>query len=144
MKKAIIIGSKAGGVTAAKELAKNFEVTILEAGKEFRPFPGNLALLGQIKKSGLFFHPALIQLLFPAMQIRTAADGMILVNGNGTGGTTTLNTGSAVRADAGLKRFGINLDEEFSEIYREIPITTGHSRRWSRVTHRLFEIFKEL
>jgi len=38
MKKVIVVGSGAGGATAAKELQGNFEVTILEAGKAFHPF----------------------------------------------------------------------------------------------------------
>ncbi len=37
--KAIIVGSGAGGGTAALELTLNgYEVTILEAGKPFKPF----------------------------------------------------------------------------------------------------------
>ncbi len=36
-KKAIVIGSGAGGAMAASMLAKDFEVTMLEAGKAFKP-----------------------------------------------------------------------------------------------------------
>ena len=37
MKKAIVIGSGAGGAMVAKVLAAHFDVTVLEEGKTFRP-----------------------------------------------------------------------------------------------------------
>ena len=37
MKRAIVVGSGAGGATAAKELQGAFDVTVLEAGGEFEP-----------------------------------------------------------------------------------------------------------
>ena len=36
MKRALVIGSGAGGATAARELQGAFDVTVLEAGEEFR------------------------------------------------------------------------------------------------------------
>lgn len=36
------------------------------------------------------------------------------------GGTATLGTGNAVRADVGLRRIGICLDEEFDELAKRI------------------------
>ena len=44
MNEAIVIGSGAGGAMCAKELQGRFQVTILEAGREFRPFAANLSL----------------------------------------------------------------------------------------------------
>ena len=38
MKKAIVVGSGAGGATVAKELQGHDEVTVLEAGQAFKPF----------------------------------------------------------------------------------------------------------
>jgi choline dehydrogenase-like flavoprotein len=144
MKRAIVVGSGAGGATAAKELQGKFSVTILEAGKEFRPFSLNLSLAEKLKKTGLLFDEKEIQLLFPAIKIRKAPDQMILVNGIGLGGTTTISTGSGLRMDEDLKRLGINLDAEFEEIYEEIPISTEHQKRWRRMTKRLFEICQEM
>ena len=144
MKKAIVVGSGAGGATVAKELQGTFDVTILEAGKEFYPFKLKIPLLERIKKTGLLFDEREIQLFFPYMKIRKTEEGMILVNGIGLGGTTALCTGNALRFDKDLKSLGINLDAEFEEIYQEIPITTDHQNRWSRVTVRLFEIFQEM
>jgi len=69
---------------------------------------------------------------------------MVMVYGRGVGGTTTLATGNAVRADEGLKRIGINLDEEFEELYRELPITTDHQRYWSPVTKKTFQVMQQM
>ena len=144
MKKAIVVGSGAGGATVAKELQGKYDVTILEAGKEFHPFSWNLSLVEKMKKTGLMTDEREIQLLFPAMKIRKTEDRMVMVNGIGLGGTTTLATGNAVRMDRDLKAIGINLDAEFDELYGEIPIHTDHQKRWRQETVRLFEICAEM
>jgi ferredoxin len=146
MKKAIVVGSGAGGATVARELQGRgkFQVTILEAGKPFNPFSLNLAMVESAKKTGLLFDERLIQLLFPAMKIRKTAEQMVLVNGIGLGGTTTLATGNGVRVDRDLKNLGINLDVEFQELYREIPVSLEHKKRWRPTTRRLFEICQEM
>jgi choline dehydrogenase-like flavoprotein len=143
MRRAIVVGSGAGGATAAKELQGKFEVTVLEAGKEFRPLSLSLPTMERLKRIGLLFDEREIQLIFPAMQIKKTED-MILVKGIGLGGTTTLCTGNAVRMDQDLRASGINLDAEFEEIYQEIPITTEHQKRWHKHTRRLFEICQEM
>lgn len=144
MKKALVVGSGAGGAAVAKELQGKFQVTVLEAGKAFQPFAMNLESLGKLRKTGLFLHEQMIQLLFPAMKIRKTQDKMILVNGIGVGGTTTLSAGNALRMDQDLKKLGINLDAEFDEVYREIPITIEHQRLWNKTTRRLFDICRQM
>ncbi len=139
MKKVVVVGSGAGGAVAAKELQGKAEVTVLEAGREFRPFSVNLSMLETAKATGLFFDARMIRLLFPCMQVRKT-DDMVLVNGIGTGGTTTLSAGNAVRADAGLREIGLDLDVEFAELYREIPVTTAHAMHWRETTKQLFSI----
>jgi len=143
MKKLLVVGSGAGGATVAKELQGAFDVTVLEAGKEFRPLTANLTALEKWKKSGLFFDEREIQLLFPAMRICKTGD-LVLVKGRGLGGTTTISTGNALRVDQDLKKLGINLDAEFQETRREIPISTEHEKRWTGITRRLFEICREM
>jgi len=143
MKKVLVVGSGAGGATVAKELQGAFDVTVLEAGKEFRPFTGSLTALERWKKSGLFFDEREIQLLFPAMKIRKTGD-LVLVNGRGLGGTTTISTGNALRVDEDLKKLGISLDGEFEEIRREIPISAEHEKKWTGTTRRLFGVCKEM
>ena len=67
-----------------------------------------------------------------------------MVLGRGVGGTTTLATGNAVRADEGLKKIGIDLDAEFNELYSELPITTDHQRFWSPITKQTFQVMQEM
>lgn len=148
MKQAIVVGSGAGGATAAKELQGSYQVTVLEAGREFRPFGAPLGMeleeLEKLRPFGLFFDEREIQFVIPAYKIRRASDEMILVNGSGLGGTTTICTGNALRLDQDLKALGINLDAEFEEVYREVPVTTAHQKKWHKVTRQLFAIFEEL
>ncbi len=144
MRKAIVVGSGAGGATVAKELQGHYDVTVLEAGKAFQPFGMELEWLGKLRQLGLFFDEREIQLVFPAYHTRRAADKMILVNGSGLGGTTTICTGNGLRMDRDLRALGINLDAEFDEIYREIPVTTAHQKKWHKVTRQLFAIFQEM
>ncbi len=144
MKKVIVVGSGAGGATVAKELQGKCQVTILEAGKEFQPFSWNLGFLERIKKTGLFIDEREISLFFPAMRIQKTTDKMILVKGICTGGTTALATGNAIRMDQDLKAIGINLEEEFSEIEGEIPITVDHRHLWWQTTRELFNVFQDM
>jgi choline dehydrogenase-like flavoprotein len=73
------------------------------------------------------------------MRTRRTSDGMVLVNGEGLGGTTTLCTGNGVRMDGGLKALGIDLDPEFESACHEIPIGTAHQKRWRESTRALFD-----
>ena len=129
---------------AAKMLAKNFDVTVLEEGKAFKPFSLPLEKLAKFRKTGLYFDERLIQLLLPNMRIDRASKNFIMVYGRGLGGTTTLATGNAVRADEGLKKIGVNLDEEFEELFQELPITTDHQSRWSTITKQTFQVMQDM
>ncbi|MGE5740635.1 MAG: choline dehydrogenase, partial [Candidatus Aminicenantes bacterium RBG_16_66_30] len=144
MPTAIVVGSGAGGAMMAKELQGTFDVLVLEAGGEFRPLGLDLRVPERLKRLGLLFDERLIQILFPSMKIQKTRDGMVLVRGIGTGGTTTLATGNALRMDGGLKAIGIDLDAEFAELDREIPISIAHRKLWNERTERLFSIFDEM
>ena len=128
---------------AARMLAKHFEVTVLEAGGNFKPFAFPLDKLAMFRKTGIYFDERMIQLLLPSMRIDRDKD-MVMVYGRGVGGTTTLATGNAVRADEGLKKIGINLDAEFEELNRELPITTDHQRYWNSITKQTFKVMQEM
>lgn len=147
-KKAIVIGSGAGGCMAARELAgRGFAVTVLEAGGEFKPFAFDTQRFEPARRAGLFFDERLIQVLFPQMRIDKAGrgqDGLVHVRGRAVGGTTALATGNALRYDRYLADLGIDLDGEFAEIEREVPQTTAHRARWSELTERLFRTFEDL
>ena len=143
MRKVIVVGTGAGGAAAAKDLQGKFDVTMLEAGGEFRPFSSNLSMISQLKRTGLLRDERWIRLLFPAMNVARTRERMVLVRGIGLGGTTTIATGNGIRVDGPLKEIGINLDPEFAALEKEIPITTGHERAWRPSTRRLFEICRE-
>ena len=143
MKRALVVGSGAGGATAAKELQGAFEVTVLEAGEEFQPLTLSLRTLERLKSTHLLFDERLIHFPFPAMQIRKTPD-MVLVNGVGTGGSTAVCAGNAVRMDQDLREIGIDLDEEFEEIFQEIPVSTAHQKLWRKHTKQLFKICLEM
>ena len=144
MKRAIVVGTGAGGATAAKELQGSFDVTVLEAGGQFHPFKADLSLMEKVKRIGLLFDEREIRLLFPAMRIQKTAGGMVLVKGIALGGTTTIATGNALRMDADLKAIGIDLSFEFDELSAEIPVSIDHQKRWRPITKRLFEICREM
>ncbi len=143
MTRAIVVGSGAGGATVARQLAGHFDVTVLEAGGGFHPYPTALSCLEWLKSTRLLFNERQIQMFFPSMRIRRTED-MVIVTGSGLGGSTTISTGTALRRDADLKALGLNLDEEFDEIAREIPVTTEHSKKWLPSTRRLFEICNDM
>lgn len=137
---AIVVGSGAGGATVAKELQGKFQVTVLEAGGSFKPFAVKLSLLERLRISNLFCSEKMIQTIFPPYRISKTRDAMVLVHGTGIGGTTTLTCGNALRADKNLKQIGINLDNEFAEIEKEIHITADHQHLWRSTTRKLFAI----
>ncbi len=149
VKKAIVIGSGAGGAAAAKKLQESgdFAVTILEAGGEFKSFSLNMTMLEKLRRTGFFFDEREIQLLFPTMQVRKVhktKENMVMVNGIGLGGTTTISAGNALRVDGSLKELGINLDDEFDDIYKNVPITYEHEDKWRDSTKKLFAICNEM
>jgi choline dehydrogenase-like flavoprotein len=140
MKKVVIIGSGAGGATAAKELQGKFQVTVIEAGGLFKPFAINLSFLEWLRATNLFYSEKIIQTIFPTYRISKTRDAMILVHGAGIGGTTTLACGNAVRVDGELKQIGINLDSEYAEVEKEIHVVANHRRLWHETTRELFAI----
>jgi choline dehydrogenase-like flavoprotein len=138
--RAIVVGSGAGGAAAARELQGTFQVTVLEAGRKFRPLSLSMTWMERFRNWGLLFTERVISVVFPPMRVRRTAEGMVMVNGAGTGGTTTLSAGNALRMDGCLRQIGIDLDREFAELAREVPQSMAHQRTWSAATRRLFEI----
>ncbi len=144
MKQAIVVGSGAGGATVARALQGTFEVTVLEAGREYRRFPWDFAVPERAKRVGLLFDVHEIDVLYPGVKVRRASEDLVVVRAQGTGGTTTIGTGNALALDDGLRAIGIDLADEFAELRREIPITTDHRRCWSAVTERIFDTCSEM
>ena len=142
-KTAVVIGTGAGGGMMAKELQGKYQVTVLEAGGDFKPLSLPINQLARFRHSGLFFDERLIRLLFPNMLVEKARD-IVMVRGIGIGGTTTLATGNAVHCDGALKALGINLDAQFEELYRELPVTTEHQKNWTETTKKMYAVFEEM
>lgn len=139
------MGTGAGGGTAARELANNgFEVIILEAGKEFKPFRKILSLAAPLRRTGLLGSEKNITRLFPPMNTIRSANDLVLVRGITTGGSTVLSCGNMVRAEHGLKEIGLDLTPEFEEIERSICITEFPRERWQPVTKNMFEAAERL
>jgi len=139
VKRAVVVGSGAAGAAAARALQGAFSVTVLERGREFRPLGVSLRFVEKAKRLGLLVDERLIRVLFPAMRVERTDRDMIHVRGLGTGGTTTLATGNALRLDGDLRALGVDLDAEFGELEKEIPIHTNHRRRWKPVTEQAFD-----
>ncbi len=144
MKRAVVVGSGAGGAMAARELQGAFSVTILEEGRAFRPFHHDLDTLDRLRATRLFVDERMIQALFPPMRVSRVGDRMVLVRGSCTGGTTALATANALRCDDALRELGLDLDEEFLSLEEELVPSTAHARSWRPATRRLFSACHEL
>jgi choline dehydrogenase-like flavoprotein len=142
-KRAVVVGSGAGGATVAKELQGDWDVTVVEAGRDFQRATLDRGSIERLRRSRLLVDPRLVRLVYPPIRVRRTQD-MLVVNGVGTGGTTTMATGNGVRMDRDLRALGLDLDREFDEIAREIPLTTAHRGRWHPTTRRLFRTFDDL
>ena len=142
-KTAVVVGTGAGGAMMAKELQGKYQVTILEAGGEFKPFSLSVNRMAKLRPTGLYFDERMIRMLIPNMLVEKTQD-MIMVRGIGLGGTTTLATGNAVRYDGALKEIGIDLDEQFNELYEELPVTTDHQKNWTKTTQKMFRLFERM
>ena len=142
-KTALVIGTGAGGAVMARDLQGKYQVTMLEAGKEFQPFSFPVNKLAGLRRTGMFFDERLIRLLIPSMRLERSQE-VIIAHGIGVGGTTTLATGNAVRCDETLKALGIDLDAQFEALYKELPITTEHQKRWNSATRKMFEVFQNM
>ena len=142
-KTALVVGTGAGGAMIAAELQGKYQVTMLEAGGEFKPFSLPIEKMAALRRTGLFLDERMIRPLLPNMLVEKTKD-MVLVRGIGLGGTTPLATGNAVRCDGALRELGVDLDAQFEALYRELPITTAHRDHWTETTEKMFRLFEEM
>jgi choline dehydrogenase-like flavoprotein len=137
--KAIVVGTGAGGTTAARELAlQGYEVLILEAGGEFKPFTRRLSLFEPLRKIGLTSNEKNFSRLIAGYDSVRSSKDLILFRGITTGGSTVLACGNMVRTDHGLKEIGLDLSKEFDEIEGMIPIKTFPKKRWRPLTSQMY------
>jgi ferredoxin len=138
--KAIVVGSGAGGAISALKLAsKGHDVTILEAGKPFKPFTRHLTLIEPLRRLGLLGNEKTIHKIFPHMKTARTNKDLVLVRGITTGGSTVISCGNMVRADNGLKEIGLDLTPEFEELEDKIDIRPIPMKRWTPLTHKMYD-----
>ena len=143
--KAIVVGSGAGGGTAALELTlKGFEVTVLEAGNPFKPFTRHMTLTEPLKRIGLLGDENTIKRIFPHMDAKRSNKDLVLVRGITTGGSTVISCGNMVRADHGLKELGLDLTPEFEDLEDRINIQPIPIKRWRPLTRKMYDSAKEM
>jgi len=144
MPRVIVVGSGAGGATAARELQGICQVTVLEAGGRFRPFLWPRWLPELARRTNLLYDLRQIQLAFPALHVACGPSHIPLARGICLGGSTVISTGSALWRDQDLRARGINLEAEHAELVREMPVAAPTSKGWRPLTHRLYEICQDL
>ena len=138
--RAIVVGSGAGGATAARELqGRGIDVTLLEAGSPFKPFTRRIGWATGASKMGLLGSERTITRFFPPMRTVRASDELVLVRGVTTGGTTPITCGNLERADKGLREIGLDLTPEFEELEREVGVVPVPRDRWRPVSSAMFE-----
>lgn len=143
--KTIVVGSGAGGATAARELINNgFEVIILEAGPPFKPFSRRLSWAEPLRRLGLLGGEKNFKYLFPPMDLQRSSPELLLVRGVATGGSTVLTCGNLVRADRGLKEIGLDLTPEYAELEDEIKPVTIPMGNWRPITKQMFDSAENL
>ena len=136
----VVVGSGAGGATAARELqTRGHQVTVLEAGEAFRPFSRRLGWAHAIRRTGLLGSERTIGRFFPPLRTTRVDDGMVLVWGMAPGGTTTLSTGNLVRSDNGLRGVGVDLTPEFQELEGTIGVAGTPRERWRPASVDMYE-----
>ncbi len=138
--RAIVVGSGAGGATAARELqGRGIDVTLLEAGSPFKPFTRRIGWATGASKMGLLGSERTITRFFPPMRTVRASDELVLVRGVTTGGTTPITCGNLERADKGLREIGLDLTLEFEELEREVGVVPVPRDRWRPVSSAMYE-----
>ena len=143
--KAIVVGTGAGGATAARELTnRGFEVLMLEAGPPFKPFTRHLSWAEPLRRLGLLGGEKNFKRLFPPMNIQNSSSELILVRGMATGGSTAISCGNLVRADRGLKEIGLDLTPEYEELENEIKPKTVPMENWRPLTMQMFKSAEDL
>lgn len=143
--KALVVGSGAGGATAARKLAENgYEVTIIEAGKPFSPLTHKVSWLSGLRGSFLLKDANAIKRFFPHYGIDSAGPDLTLFRGITEGGCTSISCGNMVRAENGLKEIGLDLSLEFEEIERSLTIAPIPRERWRPLTQQMFDKAQEL
>ena len=143
--KAIVVGTGAGGATAARELAsKGFEVLMLEAGKPFSPLTHRVSWLSPLRGTPLLRNENSIKRIFPHYQTLRSSKDLAIFYGVTEGGCTDISCGNMVRAEHGLAEIGLDLTPEFEEIESRLTINPIPRERWRPLTQQMFDEAEKL
>lgn len=143
--KAIVVGSGAGGATAARELVQNgFEVTILEAGKPFSSLTHKVSWFSSLRGTWLLKDENSIKRIFPHYGVIRASQDLTIFRGVTEGGCTAIACGNMVRAENGLKEIGLDLSAEYEEIEKTLTITPIPRERWRPLTRLMYDKAEQL
>ncbi|HJX24264.1 MAG TPA: FAD-dependent oxidoreductase [Candidatus Bathyarchaeia archaeon] len=136
----VVVGSGAGGATAARELSgKGFEVLVLEAGKQFRPFTRQVGWVEPLRRFGILGDERNIGRLFSHMKSNRPSRDLMLIRGITSGGGTGISCGNMARAERGLDEIDLDLSPEFHELETSLGVTTIPRDKWRPTTRRMFE-----
>jgi choline dehydrogenase-like flavoprotein len=143
--KAIVVGTGAGGATAARELAsKGFEVLMLEAGKPFNPLTHRVSWLSPLRGTPLLRNENSIKRIFPHYQTLRLSKDLAIFFGETEGGCTTISCGNMIRAEHGLSEIGLDLTHEYEEIESRLTINTIPRERWRPLSQQMFDEAEKL
>jgi len=143
--RAIVVGSGAGGATAARELqSRGFEVIILEAGPPFKPFTRNISWTEPFRRLGLIRGEGMFKYAFSHYNMLRSSPNLLVARGLTTGGCTVLSCGNIVRTDRGLKEIGLDLSPEFQELEDEIRPEPFPQDRWRPLTTKMYQTSQDL
>ena len=138
--KAMVVGTGAGGATAARSLAnRGFEVLMLEAGQPFSPLSHRVSWLSSLRGSWFLKDETAIKRVFPHYGTARASKDLVILRGLTEGGCTSISCGNMVRAEHGLKDIGLDLTLEFEEIERTLTISAVPRERWRPLSQRMFD-----
>jgi len=103
----IVVGSGAGGATAARELARQgMEVVVLEAGGRFKPFTRRIGFAEPIRRMGLLGGEDSVSRFIPAYRTTRSSEELLLVRSVAVGGCTLVNWRAAWGSPRSPKKGG--------------------------------------
>lgn len=136
--KVIVVGSGAGGATAARELALGgADVQVLEAGARWRPFSRRAPQLSPLRQLGLF-RPWTMNRVVRGLEVSRVGPDLLAVRAVAEGGCTAISCGNWVRADRGLAEIGLDLTREFEELGALVGPAPVPRERWRPASERMF------
>lgn len=143
--KAIVVGSGAGGATAARKLAESgYDVTILEAGKPFSPLTHKVSWLSALRGSFILKDESSIKRVFPHYAVTRGCRELAVFRGVTEGGCTSISCGNMVRAENGLNEIGLDLSAEYCEIERSLTIAPIPRKLWRPLTQHMYSKAEQL